>query len=108
MIAITRLDPFLPSRAMYFGISAERAVQLAIDDINEGSGHLLAIAMSKMPHIGSAGLNVAFYDFITGIAVDITNSVPNVFSDNLDDYPPVIFVGLYNTDLVINIEAPQG
>lgn len=107
MIAITRLDPLLPSRAMYFGISAERAVQLAIENINEGgSGHLLAIAMSRMPQLKD-GLNVLFYDFIIGIAVEITNSAP-VLTENLDDYPPIMFLGLYNTDLLINIEVAQG
>lgn len=107
MYAITRLDPLLLPRSMYFGITPVRAVQLAVEDFNEGgSGHLMALEMSQMPHLTSCKLNSAFYDFIMGISIEISNGIP-VLHDQLDEYPPITFMGLQGTDLSLLIDLSQ-
>lgn len=106
ILAIVRLDPLIPSKSMYYGITAERAVQLAIDHIN-GGDPILAIEMSRMPQLSNYRLNVVFYDFIVGIAVEITNGIP-ALSESLDEFPPITLVGFQGTDLVLTIETLQG
>lgn len=105
MWAITRLDPMVPVRSMYFGITPQRAVQLAIDHINIGDP-AVALEMSQMAQLKGSRQNVAFYDFIVDIAVQITNTIPALF-DQFDEYPPVAFIGLQGTDLSVMIDLSQ-